>query len=65
MSDPEKKNKLKKIKTKQYRIYGIFNFEKEEIVFVHMDMDKITFEFDLEGYDENRFGIISFDVLLN
>ncbi len=62
--DSSKGKKLTKLKPKQYRIYGIFSFETKELVFVHMNMEKVTFEFDLEGYNESKFGIISFDVWL-
>ena len=63
-NDKEKKQQLKELKPRKYRIYGIFNFKTRKLVYVDLDMEKVEFEFDLEGYDEDECGIVSFFVLL-
>lgn len=59
------KDQLKKLQLKRYRIYGIFNFETEEMIYVTLSLDDAAFQFDLEGYDEAKFGVISFDVMVH
>lgn len=59
-----KKDQLKTIKAKKYRIYGIFNFQTNKLEYVGMDLDKVILEFDLEGYDEELFDIIYFDTVI-
>ena len=63
-TDKQKKQQLEALKPRKYRIYGIFNFVERKLVYVDLDMDKVVFEFDLEGYDEENFGIVSFFVML-
>lgn len=63
-TDKQKKQQLEVLKPRKYRIYGIFNFVERKLVYVDLDMDKVVFEFDLEGYDEENFGIVSFFVML-
>lgn len=64
MSKQQKKQQLQKLKPRKYRIYGIFNFKDRKIVYVDLDLDKIEFEFDLEGYDPETHDIVSFDIML-
>ena len=64
MNKDKKRNKLDGLTPKVYLIYGIFNFKSGELIYVDLDLDKITFEFDLEGYDTNEFDIVSFKVLI-
>ncbi len=64
-NDKEKKQQLKELKPRKYRIYGIFNFKKRQLIYVDLDIDKVEFEFDLEGYDDEEYGVVSFFVLLN
>lgn len=59
-----KRAQLKQLQPKTYRIYGIFNFKTEALVFVDLDLEKVAFEFDLEGYADTEFGIISFKVVV-
>lgn len=63
-TDKQKKQQLEELKPRKYRIYGIFNFVERKLVYVDLDMEKVVFEFDLEGYDEENFGIVSFFVML-
>ena len=63
-NDKQKKKQLETLKPRKYRIFGIFNFMERKLVHVDLDMDKVVFEFDLAGYDEENFGIVSFFVML-
>ena len=60
----DKIKKLTKVKPKTYKIYGIFNFEKEELVHVGMKLDDVLLEYDLEGYDEKEFDVIFFETMI-
>ena len=64
MNKKKKKLNLKSLKSKKYRIYGIYNFETDKMIFVTMDMDDAMFEFELNGYDPEVYDIVSFQVLL-
>ena len=55
---------LGKIKLKKYRIYGIFDFETQRIVYINLDMNSVKLEYDIEDYDEERYDIIFFDIIL-
>lgn len=65
MSKRSKNVTLSKIRPKKYTIYGIFDFKSKELIHVGLDLDKVFFEFDLEGYDEESFDVISFDVVVS
>ena len=64
MSKKSKSEALSKIHPKRYTIYGIFDFKAKELIHVGLDVDKVVFEFELEGYDEENFDVISFDVVV-
>jgi hypothetical protein len=66
MSKPKKTKKelLDKIQPSNYRIYGIFDFTKEELVYVHLDQDQVELEFELSGYSSDRYDIVEFEVIL-
>jgi hypothetical protein len=64
MGTDKQKKQLDKLKPRKYRIYGILNFVERKLVYVDLDMEKVVFEFDLEGYDKENFGIVSFIVVL-
>lgn len=55
---------LKKLKLSTYRIYGIFDFKTKTLVYIHLDSEQVELEFDLEGYDEERYDVVSFDLAL-
>ena len=59
-----KKTRLKKLKSKTYQIYGIFNFRTEELVYVNMDVEQTELEFDLSDYDPEEYDIVSFEIML-
>lgn len=59
-----KKKVLEKIKPKDYRIYGIFDFETKSLVYVHLNEDQVDLEYELSGYDDSRYDIVEFDVRL-
>lgn len=61
---PKKKRQLNKLKPNQYRIYGIFDFDKKKLIYVNMSEEEVELEFDLVGYDEDRYDIVQFDVIL-
>lgn len=60
----KKKAQLKKLKPSLYKIYGIFDFTEKKLVFVHLDLEKVELEFDLEDYDGERYDVVEFDVCL-
>ncbi len=45
-------------------IYGIFNLKTKELLMVHLDIDEITFEYDIKMYDANTYKIIKLLVRL-
>lgn len=65
MSNRSKKSTLSKILAQTYIIYGIFDFEKKSLVQVGLDLDEIIFAYELEGYDEDKFDVISFKVIVS
>lgn len=64
-SDKNKKQQLKDLKPKKYKVYGIFNFQLEKLVYIDLDADKVVFEFEIEGYKLDEYDIVSFDILLS
>lgn len=64
MSKNSKNAALSKVPPKEYTIYGIFDFKGQALVHVGLDLDKVVFEFEMEGYDEENYDVISFDVVL-
>jgi hypothetical protein len=65
MSKNSKNTALSRIQPKRYTIYGILDFKKKELIHVGLDVAKVIFEFELEGYDEETFDVVSFDVVIN
>lgn len=63
-TEKQKKQQLESLKPRKYRIYGIFDFVGRKLIYVDLDIDKVSFEFDLAGYDPENFGIVSFGVIL-
>jgi hypothetical protein len=39
-------------------IYGIFNIKTKELIMVHLDINEVTFEFDIQMYDVEIYKII-------
>jgi len=60
----KKKDLLDKIKPRDYRIYGIFDFQKKQLIYIHLDEEQVELEFELSGYDEERYDIVEFNVRL-
>jgi hypothetical protein len=48
----------------QYRIYGIFDFVEEKLIYVNMSLEETDLEFDMTGYDVERYDVVEFDVVL-
>ena len=59
-----RKIQLTKLRPTKYRIYGIFDFNSNKLVYVNMDAEQTEMEFEIGDYDDNQFDIVSFDVLL-
>lgn len=59
-----KKEVLSKVKPTNYLIYGIFDFDKKVLIYVHMDYEQVELEFELSGYDDKRYDIVEFSVQL-
>jgi hypothetical protein len=60
----DKKQQINKLSPKRYKIYGIFDFNSNRLVYVDLDIEKVMFEFDLEEYDIEQYDIISFNIVL-
>ena len=63
MSKKKKIQKLKNLKPRQYRLYGIFNFKTNELIYVSIDEESAEMAFDLNNYNADH-DIVSFEVLL-
>lgn len=64
MAKKSKKELLAKVKPKDYQIYGIFDFEKKQLIYVHLDEEQAELEFELSGYDHERYDIVEFTICL-
>lgn len=64
MKRSDKNKYLTTTKPKKYKIFGIFCFSTNKLIYVTLKKEDAEFEFDMEGYDSNRYDIISFHVLL-
>lgn len=60
----QKRQALKQLQTRIYKIYGIFNFKTKELVSVGLSQDEVELRFDLEDYDEN-YDVVSFDIAIH
>jgi len=60
----DKKQQINKLNPKKYKIYGIFDFNSNKLVYIDLDIEKVMFEFDLEGYNIEQYDIISFNIVL-
>ena len=65
MSKKTKNAALSKVSPKKYTIYGIFDFNTQSLILVGLDLDEVVFEFEMEGYDEEKFDVISFEVVVS
>lgn len=52
------------LNARRYRIYGVFDFLEKKLINVSIDQEYLELEYDLAGYDEERFKVVSFDVFL-
>jgi hypothetical protein len=63
MSKSKKAAHLKKgVKPKTYTIYGIFDFQKNRLLKISLIQEDLELEYDLEGYDSDRYDIVSFQI---
>jgi len=60
----DKKHILEKISTRDYRIYGIFNFDKKELIYINFDLEQVELEFLLSCYDDTIYDIVEFNIRL-
>ena len=51
-------------KPKKYKMYGIFNLKTKRLTYVSLDLEKTTFEYDMEGYEGDNCKIVSFNIIL-
>lgn len=63
-STNKQKRMLKELKSKAHHIYGIFDFLESKLIAVNIDQEDLELEYDLADYDEERFKVVSFDVVL-
>jgi hypothetical protein len=59
-----KKRAINRLKPKEYQIYGIFDFHKKKLTYISLDADQAEIEFLFGSYDEKRFDVVEFSVLL-
>jgi len=64
MSNRKKSDQLSNLKPRRYRIYGIFNFKTNKLIYVNLDQELTELEFDMSNYDLEIFDVVSFYVLL-
>lgn len=64
MPPKSKKAILKKLQSKVYLIYGIFDFKNEELIYISLDEADVELKFDLEGYDDEDFGVITVKIMV-
>jgi len=57
-----KQELLAKVPPKEYEIFGIFDFDQNVLIYVHLDLEQVELEFDLSSYDESRYDIVKFSV---
>jgi hypothetical protein len=62
--DKAKQQVLKKLRPKTYQIYGIFDFNTKELVYVSLDYEEVELQFELENYGEG-YDIIKFAVMVH
>jgi hypothetical protein len=55
---------IKKIKNRPHRIYGVFDYQVGKLIMVHLDREALEMEYDIGNYDEERFKIVTFNVIL-
>lgn len=62
----KKKNRLpsRQAKAKVYNIYGIFDYKRNTLLYVNLSQEEVELEYDIEGYDEEHYDIISFEVMM-
>lgn len=48
----------------QVKIFAICDLKTKVPIKVSLDFEELDFEFDLEDYDEKKYSIMSFDVIL-
>jgi len=54
----------KKLKPLKYRIYGIFDYQNDSLIYINLNKDDVDLEFALENYNKDRYEIISFDITI-
>lgn len=59
-----KSSKLDSISAKTYKICGIYDFESNELISVGLNLEEIELEFDIGDYDQERYDIVEFTVML-
>ena len=47
------------------RVYGIWNFKETKLVFIALTYDETELMFDIEGYEEDQYGIVHFDIAID
>ena len=47
---------------KKVDIYGILDFKKKKLLMVSLSRSDIEFEFDIEGYDDDLFGVVKLSI---
>ena len=45
------------------KFFGIWSKEKQEMVYVNLDQEDIEAEFEMEGYDDDKYAIVCMDAL--
>ena len=65
MSKEDKKKQLDAVKPKSYRIYGIFDFETNELLHVDMKPDMVMLLLELDYPDDERYDMVEFEVILH
>ena len=62
--EKRKKKQLDGLEIKNYKIYGIFDFKLNKLVYVTMDAENAELEMDLGDYDPEDYDIVFFEICL-
>lgn len=63
----QKKEKLSKLilhKNIKYKIYGIFNFKTNKLIYVNLDEEQTDLEYNLSNYDPSWYDTIILDIMI-
>ena len=61
-SSPKSKNRHGQMV--KYKMYGILDTADNRVIYVSLNQEEVTTEYDLGLYEESRYGVVSFNIIL-